>query len=55
MQSSHQSPYIGDIVDQSGKIDPTIDQRISKVYGIISEILSMLEEIPFGSNRVPCH
>ena len=52
MQSSNQEKYLGDLVDQSGRIGPTIEARKSKGYGIISEILSILEEIPFGPNRV---
>ena len=36
----------------TGKITATINQRVSKGYGIVSEFLALLEEIPLGRYKV---
>ena len=36
----------------SGKIKPTITSCVAKGYGIISQIISILEELPFGYKRI---
>jgi hypothetical protein len=41
MKDSIQEEYLGDIVDQSGKIRNTVEDRRNKGYGIVAEILSM--------------
>ena len=36
----------------TGKIQPTIDERISKGYGIVSEILALIDQVPLGKYSV---
>ena len=38
MNNSDQEKYLGDLVNKSGKIKATIEERVAKGYGIISEI-----------------
>ena len=52
MKNSSQEKYLGDLVDQSGSIKPTIKDRISKAWGIISEIKAILTEIPLGKYKL---
>ena len=52
MKNSNQERYLGDVISKDAKIKHTIDQRVSKEYGIVSEINSILEEIPLGKYRV---
>ena len=52
MKEETQSKYLGDILHTSGKIKFTINDRVAKGHGIISEIMSIIEEIPFGHRRV---
>ena len=43
---------IGDIIAADGSIDETIKERTDKWYGIVNEIVSILEETPLGPFRV---
>jgi hypothetical protein len=52
MKSAESEKYLGDIIHQDGTLKATIAQRKSKGNGIVAEILSILDEIPLGSNRV---
>ena len=49
--SSHEK-YLGDILQDNGKIDKTIEDRVAKGYGKVSEILAILSEVPLGKHRV---
>ena len=40
--------YLGDIICKTGKNDKTIEERTKKGYGIINQILSILQEQCFG-------
>ena len=53
MESSTQEKYLGDVIDKSGKSKIDIEKRKSKGYGIISDILAIINEIPLrrGSNK----
>ena len=51
MKDSIKEKYLGDIIDQNASIQATIDGRISKGNGIVAEISSILEEIPFGRHK----
>ena len=48
MVAKTQNKYLGDIIHESSKIKFTIKDRISKGHGIISDIISILKEIPLG-------
>ena len=51
MKNSKQETYLGDIVHESGSFRPTIEKRKSKGYGITSEILAIINEIPLAQWR----
>ena len=52
MKESKQEKYLGDMLSNTGKIQPTIDERISKGYGIVSEILALIDQVPLGKYRL---
>ena len=43
---------LGDILDKSGSIQPTVENRKSKGQGINTGILAILNEIPFGKHKM---
>ena len=44
MENCKQEIYLGDIIDNSGKARPNIEKRKSKGYGIIANILAIINE-----------
>ena len=52
MADSAKEKYLGDIVDESGKIRKTVEERRSKVFAIVNGILAILEEVPLGKYRM---
>ena len=52
MKNSEREKYLGDYIDKSGKIKATIDDRISKGWGILSEIKAIINEVPLGKYKV---
>ena len=52
MKESSQEKYLGDLINNTGKVKKTVEERVAKGYGIISEILAMLDEIPLGAYRL---
>ena len=52
MKTSIKEKYLGDYIESSGKIQATIDHRKEKANGIISEITSIVNDIPFGKYRM---
>ena len=52
MENTKQETYLGDKIDKSGKILPTIQSRIRKGYGAISNILAITSEVPLAHSRV---
>ena len=52
MKESKQEKYLGDFINSSGRIKVTIQERAAKGYGIVSDILAILDEIPLGSYRL---
>ena len=48
MKDSKQKKYLGDLIDSTGCIQAKIDSRIAKGNAIVSEIMAILEEFPFG-------
>ena len=51
MKESEREKYLGDIVDSNGKVQATIESRTKKGQGIITEIMSIINEIPFGEHQ----
>ena len=52
MNESSREKYLGDIIDESGSIKATIQDRKDRAYAIISEIKAILTEIPLGKHRL---
>ena len=52
MKNSNKEKYLGDFIDKSGRVKQTIEERVAKGNGIVSEILAIIEEIPLGSYRL---
>ena len=52
MHEAENEKYLGDIVDQSGKIEATIENRIKRGQGAVAQIKAILSEIPFGHHRM---
>ena len=52
MKETGKEKYLGDMVDQESSIQATIDSRKSKALGIITGIMSILNEIPLGRQRM---
>ena len=51
MKDVKQEKYLGDVIDESGTIQDTIERRRAKGEGNISEILYIIEEIPLGKHK----
>ena len=51
MKDSDKEKYLGDIIDSNGKITGTIENRKKRGQGIITEIMAIINEIPFGEYR----
>ena len=52
MKCSKQESYLGDIIHESGKVRHNIEKRKSKGYGIIANILAIVNEIPLAHWKV---
>ena len=52
MEEADDEKYLGDIIDKSGNINKTIEKRKARGEGIVSEILSIIKEIPLGKQKV---
>ena len=48
IQDSNDQKYLGDIISNNGKNDKNIAARVKKGFGIIQQIIAILEEIFFG-------
>ena len=52
MKESDRVKYLGDILDKSGKVRNTINDRRNKGFGMVAEILAIISEIPLGQHRI---
>ena len=50
MKESKCEKYLVDVIDKKYSMQATIETQKSKVQGIVSEILSILDEIPLGKH-----
>ena len=48
MKNSTQEKYLGDVINSNGTIRETIEDRKNKGFGIVNEIIALLDEIPLG-------
>ena len=47
MKSATEAKYLGDILNEEGKIDSTIEERRQKGIGIVNQICSILNILRF--------
>ena len=52
MKDSEQEKYLWEVIHQNGKQHATVVDRLSKGYGIISNIIALIDDIPLGHRRV---
>ena len=52
MKQSSQEKYLGDIINKSGKTKHNIEARKAKGYGIVANILAILNEVPLGHWKI---
>ena len=52
MKAVEKDKYLGDILTENGNQKENIENRRSKGFGIVAEILSILNEVPFGKFRI---
>ena len=52
MEDAARETYLGDLVDKSGKVKPNIEVRKAKGYGIVCEILAIVNEVPLAHWRI---
>ena len=52
MKDSEHEKYLGEVIHQNGKQHATVVDRLSKGYGIISNIMALIDDIPLGHRRV---
>ena len=52
MKCSNQQTYLGDIIDKTGKQRPNIEKRKQKGFGIIANILAIINEIPLAHLKI---
>ena len=52
VEASNQETYLGDTIDRSEKIKANIEKRKAKGYGIVSEILAIVTEVPLAHWKI---
>ena len=52
LADSDKEKYLGDFVTSNGKLDATIEDRVKRANSYISEISSILKDVPLGKARV---
>jgi hypothetical protein len=52
MKEGDREKYLGDMIDKDSSIGATVESRKSKGQGIITGIMSILDEVPLGRHRI---
>ena len=52
MNTSKKEKYVGDVITDDGKNIENIAARKGKGYGIVGDILAILNEVPFGKYKI---
>jgi hypothetical protein len=52
MKKSSKEKYLGDYISENGKIQDTINDRISRAWAYLSEIKAILSEMPLGKRKI---
>ena len=52
MKTTSSEKYLGDIINNSGKLNENIQARVNKANGTINTIISLINEIAFGHDTI---
>ena len=52
MKKTDKDSYLGDILNCTGDIKNTVEDRVAKGHGIVADIMSILSEIPLGKYKM---
>ena len=52
MQRFSEEKYLGDTICKTGKLSAIISKRRAKGYGIVLDILGILQDVPCGKRRI---
>ena len=52
MAKTNEQKYLGDIFSDDGKNKLNLEARRARGFGIVSDILSIIKEVPFGSHKI---
>ena len=52
MADSKAEKYLGDVISHDGKNDDNLKDRTNKAWGIVSQILAIIDEVPFGKHEI---
>ena len=52
MNRSSEEKYLGDTICKTGKLSAIISKRRAKGYGIVLDILGILQDVPCGKRRI---
>ena len=52
MNDAKKEKYLGDILDRTGTVQQTIEDRKNRGFAIVAEILAILQEIPLGKFKM---
>ena len=52
MENTKQETYLGDLIDKSGSCRPNIEKRRGRGYGITTNILAIVDEVPLAHWKV---
>ena len=52
MKNSESETYLGEIISNTGRMRSNLQERREKGFGLVSEILAILAEIPLGKYRI---
>ena len=52
MKTTSSEKYLGDIINNTGKLNENIKARVNKAAGTVNTIISLINEISFGHNTI---
>ena len=52
MSETHEEKYLGDLFSDDGSNQKNLTARRNKAYGIVSEIMAILKEVPLGQYKI---
>ena len=52
MKEAHEVKYLGDFINENGRPNSTINQRIKRGFAIVTQIFALLHDLPIGNLRI---